>query len=74
MSVLWDFFDTFLPLRAGGPGRPFGRLFGDFVETPVYGGSHRNASDLKSQRPPAESTPKSPLILKIVLAAPNPPY
>ena len=28
--VIWDFFDTFLTLRAGRPGNTFLRLFGDF--------------------------------------------
>ena len=28
--VIWDFFDTFLTLRAGRPGNTFSRLFGDF--------------------------------------------
>ena len=28
--VIWDFFDTFLTLRAGRPGNAFLRLFGDF--------------------------------------------
>ena len=45
--VFWDFFDTFLTLRAGRPGKPVLRLFFGIsglagVETPVYGGSHRN--------------------------------
>ena len=29
-SVFGDFFDTFLPLPAGRPGKSFLRLFGDF--------------------------------------------
>ena len=45
---IWDFFDTYLTLRARRPRNAFLRLFGDFrprgPRTPVYGGSNRNPS------------------------------
>ena len=47
VRVIWDFFDTFLTLRAGTPGNTFLRLLGisgpEALETPVYGGCNRKS-------------------------------
>ena len=54
-SVFGDFFDTFLTLPAGRPGKSFLRLFGvsglGGVETPVYGDCARNILDLPEEWP-----------------------